>query len=277
MNKISVVIVTKNSFRDKDGSIETVLASLDGQSHRNFKIALIDNGSTPADQEQLKVVVNQFTRLNVDVRNADFAGVAPARNQGASLISSDIIVFMDDDSVLLHPKTIDLIIKASMDSSYGYGAVRMWTDRSWYQSNKVQVNLDARAGEFTRLIKASGEPDPTIRRKSNNKYLNRSFIGNFGFVKREPFEKIGGWPECFTGYGCEDDAMAFLLFKEFGRPYIFSSLQVGHVTHDINELSFERYEQNLVVYRSFLARHGVSKFHIGDLMYQSFEREITES
>lgn len=276
MKEVLVVIVTKNSFRDKDGSIETVLAALDGQFSCNFGVALVDNGSIQSDQEQLRSLAQKFSNLDLHLQFENFPGVAQARNRGARAFASELILFMDDDSVLLKQNSIDRILEVSKKHDYGYGAPRLWTDRNWYRLHKDAVNKSASAGDFTQLIAASGEPDPAIRRKSSNRYLNRSFIGNFGFVKREAFLTIHGWPEYFNGYGCEDDAMSFLLYKEFGRPYIFTDPAVAHITHEINELSFESYEANLNKYREFLEKHGAKKFHIGDLLYDCSARDIIE-
>lgn len=95
----------------------------------------------------------------------------------------------------------------------------------------------------------------------------RTYIGNFGFIKRSALEKIGFWNEHFIGYGLEDDCIAFLLYLNFGEPVRFDSIHVIHVWHEIAEQNYMQLENNKQIFRKILLKQGVAKFHSGHLLY----------
>lgn len=46
MNELSIVIITYNNYKLKNGTIETLLLSLDAQSDIVFDVIVVDNCST---------------------------------------------------------------------------------------------------------------------------------------------------------------------------------------------------------------------------------------
>ena len=70
-----------------------------------------------------------------------------------------------------------------------------------------------------------------------------SFIGNFGLIKREVFEKINGFPTIYKGWGMEDTHLMYSLclnnydYGLFGE----KGIKVYHLNHTIeNHASFVR-------------------------------------
>lgn len=85
----SVVVCT----RRRANLLERCLASLTALGHRSYEIVVVDN--TSGDPQTERVAARAGARL---VREPD-AGLARARNTGASAAYGEVIAFIDDDGV----------------------------------------------------------------------------------------------------------------------------------------------------------------------------------
>jgi predicted glycosyltransferase involved in capsule biosynthesis len=95
-----------------------------------------------------------------------------------------------------------------------------------------------------------------------------SFPGNFGFVKRDLFEEIGGFDSRFIGYGGEDDFIAYLLFRNCpdGFKFLFDEISVAHINHPIaNGKRAAELGQGYEMYMQLLKSQGVKSFNINIL------------
>ena len=111
-------------------------------------------------------------------------------------------------------------------------------------------------------------PDPIVRGKKNNRHLIRTYIGNFGFVRKDVLKDVGMWNEDYLGYGVEDDTMAFKLYMKYGRPLIFKDLSVVHVWHNIKEKNYIELETNRKKFEEILNKNKVKVFHVGRILYE---------
>src|SRR5581483_4921381 len=97
-DSISVIIPTKDRLDD----IERCVASTRRQKHLPDEVIVIDQSREPYQLEpfpQLRHVYSPFIK-----------GAASARNVGAMLAKSDILLFVDDDVELL-PNTIAILME----------------------------------------------------------------------------------------------------------------------------------------------------------------------
>jgi glycosyltransferase involved in cell wall biosynthesis len=202
-------------------------------------------------------LIEQHPLLRLQLIERSDRGVAAARNSGFYRSEGQVVLFIDDDSLPLSADALLDVFSQADGAVYGYGAQRLWTDARRYPEPHEQIDQNIARGDFRPLRAICGRPQPSLRQKDSTKYLERTFIGNFGFVRRAALAAIGGWPEEFIGYGCEDDLMAFLLYRRWGGPQILSNLQVAHITHGLSPRSFEEYQKNLALYQRILAAHGV--------------------
>ena len=161
---LSIVIVTHNNFTDKYGCIENVITNLLKQKDVLFEVIIVDNNSYKYDVQQLKKLQSKYEGLVVSYSKIN--NISCGRNIGAKLAKSDLILFVDDDMILVDDNTLYDVYKVAQQSAYGYSATRLWTLEGWYEKNKL---------EFDRLIqnkeKVLGKylilPDPKIRNKKN--------------------------------------------------------------------------------------------------------------
>lgn len=97
--KVSVIIPTYNG-RQKIG---TLLESLEEQSYKDFDIVVVVDGSTDGTVELLKQWQARQKKLRVLVQ--ENKGRAGARNAGARVARSELLIFFDDD-VQVHPECV---------------------------------------------------------------------------------------------------------------------------------------------------------------------------
>lgn len=268
---LSIVIVTHNNFTNKYGCIENVITNLLKQKDVVFEVIIIDNNSDKYDIQQLKKLHLKYENLVVSYSAIN--NISCGRNIGAKLAKSDLILFMDDDMILIDDTTLYDVCKLAQQSSYGYSATRLWTLEGWYEKNKL---------DFDKLIQGKEKiigkylilPDPKIRNKKNVRHLARTYIGNFGFIKKDVLETIGFWDETYKGYGLEDDDMALKLYLKYGLPKILQKIEVAHISHPIKETNYIELEKNKLIFDKKLKKYGIKVFHIGRLMYE--ESDILE-
>ena len=90
------------------------LESLKRQTHKDFKIVLIDDGSTDNSSKIAKDFAD--SNPNVEYVRQENKGLGGARNTGLNLVDTKYAAFLDSDDVLA-PKTVELI-RAKLDK-YG--------------------------------------------------------------------------------------------------------------------------------------------------------------
>ena len=263
---LSVVLLTYKNFTLKCGCIEHVLLALIHQTGVRLQLIVVDNGSDLDEHKTLKASLKKHapgsTLLHCN------ASIAAGRNAGASFALSDLIIFIDDDCILLQSDALQQVCNFAQVSSHGYGAIRYWTpEGGWFAENASRLLSELAQGHTPTLQNNLCEPCATLREKLSTKYLMRSFIGHFGFVRKKLFKKTGGFPQQFFGYGLEDDAFSFLCY--FLEPTFQSlqAIQVIHVSHELLGSQFKQLALNQKTYSEFLQTRGVKNFHIGRLLY----------
>lgn len=179
----------------------------------------------------------------------------------------ETLVFLDDDTVLIEKNTLLLVSELSPKSVYGYSAIRYWTAPGWYEKNKSTIDNNIKNDKLEHYGIEYVLPNPNIREKNDNRHLIRTYIGNFGFVNRSAFEKIGLWDTSYSGYGVEDDAAAFSLYSTYGRPVLLSDIAVVHINHQISKGNFFELSRNRKKFYEFLKSRGIKEFHVGRLLY----------
>lgn len=267
--KISVVILTHNSYTEKSGSIEFVINSYLNRQSLLFEIIVVDNGSDNDNAKQLETFCSDKPLIKIINTRTTIGG---ARNIGVKNASGTHIIFNDDDTIPLGNNILDQISTYCTKGSYGYGANRLWSpDIDWIKSHSADITAALSNKNWDYLHKLSLKPSQNIRDKNDIsvKMLTRSFIGNFGFISVKDFIAVGGFPE-YPGYGCEDDAFAFLCYLKLGKPVILNDeISVLHISHPINSLNLQQLENNKILLQKLFEQHGCKHFHISRVLFSS--------
>lgn len=121
-DKISIIMPTYNRANVIDAAIRSAIS----QSHKNFELIIVDDGSTDETQE----VVNKFKDQRITYTyNKRTKGVSGARNTGLDIASGDWVFFLDSDNKW-RDKFIEFMLKHANDSksSSGYCAANVCDD-----------------------------------------------------------------------------------------------------------------------------------------------------
>lgn len=189
---ISVIIVTHNNYGLKNGCIESVILSLLVQKNIELEIIVVDNASSDEDVEQLENYIFSLKNKSIVLVKNVINNISSGRNLGAKFASGNVLVYMDDDMILPNKNIIFRLGEFAANHIYGYAAVRQWTEENWYNRNKNEVNELLISDDDEICIRVS-RPNPEIRRKKIDRHLIRTYIGNFGFIRKEALTNIGFW------------------------------------------------------------------------------------
>lgn len=100
---ISIIVPLYN----KEAYIKKTLASVLGQSFRDFELIVVNDGSTDSSA----IIVNDINDSRLKVINIEHAGVSEARNKGIATAKFSWISFLDSDD-WWEPNFLDEITKA---------------------------------------------------------------------------------------------------------------------------------------------------------------------
>lgn len=189
-----VVIATK----DRPDALARCLLGLIDQTHRDFGVVVVDDGS----EVPLREVVEQarFSDLRCTVIRTENAGPASARNTGAGAATGDYLVFVDDD-VLADRRLVEVHLRAVVQPhapehpivSFGpFVQPADWVPTPWNLWEARQARKEAEA-------MLAGAYEPTWR---------QFHTGN-NCVPRAAFEAAGGFDTDFKR--AEDDEFALRL------------------------------------------------------------------
>jgi len=267
MVELSTILLMHPQNKD---SIEAVLMSVLEQNYSDFEVILVDGGKSLG--KKCKKYTNKY-ELPAKIVNAPLESpISVARNLGVSKSEGDTVIFLDGDTILCDENAFSKIVEHAKHFSHGYGSKRFWT----YPPLYFEKNIDAyksciKKGEFDWAVDSSRAiwPSNGIDRGSGYRDLQGySFIGNFGFAQRDLFDSVGGYSTLFKTYGCEDDYLAYCLYKK--NPAGFKRLfeiPVLHVNHPVihKDTGKEGHSSNFELLRSLYLKDGFSFFNINVL------------
>jgi GT2 family glycosyltransferase len=157
---------------DREHEVDRLLSSLDAQSHRGFRVILVDQN----DDDRLERVLAAHPALE-SVRVRSERGLSRARNAGLEHVTAEVVAFPDDDCVY----ATDLLERVG-----------------------ARLAGDALDGLSGRVVDAEGrsspswKPDPALLEPDNlwNR-VNSTAI----FLRRRIVEEVGPFDERL-GLGC---------------------------------------------------------------------------
>lgn len=149
--EVSIIMPAFNRGR----SIEKAVASVIGQTHSNWRLIIIDDGSTDDTRERLERFKDDDRILYVWQENS---GVSSARNRGLSLASGEYVFYLDSDNawrqdflktmiVFLAYRRLDAayaglhVIGDENITQYYRGDLFSW--RECYKDNYIDMNIYA--------------------------------------------------------------------------------------------------------------------------------------
>ncbi|HUT22157.1 MAG TPA: bis-aminopropyl spermidine synthase family protein [Candidatus Bipolaricaulota bacterium] len=262
--KLSCIILSCDPGKAKGNCILHCLTAIFAQKFKYFEVILIENSHHK--KNNIPLIRDTVRELNKRrptpiafslINNKQSYGYGKARNIGAERASSNLLVFVDDDTIILDNSAFQKIFCLSRNFDYGYGAKRLWTRQGWFPKNTKKILNKMENGEIGFLKHNAGLPPALFRDPFFQNIKQSTFIANFGFCKKDIFKKLGGFPN-YSGYGFEDDFLMFRLYELGYRFMLMNDFLVIHVSHraGINQQS------NLVEYFLALIERGYFSFHV---------------
>lgn len=200
---VSFVVVTYNR---KDDLSET-LSLLRAQTYRPIEIIVVDNNSSDGTELLFKGEFNApFIRY---IRLTKNRGVAGGRNVGIQQARGEIIIFLDDDALMIGPDSTQKIVeKFATDKSIGVLAFK-------------SINY------YTKQVAREEFPHRNKSLNPDVEFETTYFIGVAHAIRREVFTKISLYPEDFF-YGFEELDLSFRVLNAGYRIIYFPSVTVLH-------------------------------------------------
>jgi len=228
MARVSIVIPTYNRARLLREAIQSALA----QTHPDREVIVVDDGST----DETADVIAEFGDA-VSYLRQENAGVAAARNHGASVATGDYLHFLDSDDIL-HPQAIERLLAvmgAHPAAGLAYG----------------QTSVGTADGPPSPLfVPDATRPAGACPGASELRHLLRRNYIHLGaaLLRRSVWERIGGFNPAFQSI-CEDwdvwvRAATVGAVEYVPRVVLGYRLQPDGLTSHYNARNVDRYLAN---------------------------------
>lgn len=225
---VSLVILAWNAWDETQGCLDSLLPTLAAHD----EVIVVDNGSSDATPEQLATY--PWVRV---VRNEENRGFAAGCNQGAEIATREILVFLNNDTVLAGSWIEPLVEPLASEAVVACGP------RSNFVSGPQLVAQPGyAAGDHEGLARfvaawrtAHGTSVSEVRR----------LVGFCLAVRASSFRALGGFDEGYEVGGYEDDDLCRRLAEAGGSLVIAHGSYVhhtGHRTFDANEVDWAAQE-----------------------------------
>lgn len=119
MNDLVSIIVPVYNRQDY---LPDCILSIQSQSHQNYEVILIDDGSTDNTSQLCREYAD--TDQRVTVLTGAHAGVSAARNLGLDSAKGDFVFFVDSDDVI-HPLLLETLVRSMQEHNAAMGGTRV--------------------------------------------------------------------------------------------------------------------------------------------------------
>jgi GT2 family glycosyltransferase/tetratricopeptide (TPR) repeat protein len=220
----SIVILAWNAWKETQACLESLRPTLGLRD----QVIVVDNGSRDATRARLKL----FSWVEV-VSNRENRGFARGCNQGAALARNDIIVFLNNDTVLTG-HWLDALVAPFDDPLVGATGPRS----NFVPGPQVADGASYLAADWVAMRRFAR----TWERDHRDEVSDTDRLVDFCLaVRRSAFDEIGGFDEAYEAGGIEDDDLCHRLLSSGRRLRIAHGSYVhhsGHRTVDFNHVDW---------------------------------------
>jgi GT2 family glycosyltransferase len=183
----SIIIINYKTEQLTINCVNSILALPDN----NREIIVIDNAS---GESSVKIIENELGGKIKLIKNQINLGFAGANNQGAALAQGDFLLFLNSDTIIkdnIFKNIENLFIN---DSQIGIISPRLKTENNNYQ--KMAFGLFP---TFWKIITRKSQKEINI--ESSEKQREVDWVSGCSlFIKKDVFNKTGGWDDNFFLY-----------------------------------------------------------------------------
>ena len=218
---LSIIIPTKNRKEDLLECINSIVR----QNPLPFEIIVVDQSSNQDDAEQIiKSTVNNRARLVYWYDNK-IEGLTNARNIGIKYCSGELVLFLDDDAVLLDKCIHNLLYIFENDAKKEIGGIGLAIVNEHGSFRAVASEYIFCHGPFRSFFRYSyfQRHFSHIKQKL---FLSR-MIGGCACYRRAIFDQFK-FDENYKGYSSgEDQIFSFVVSKKF-KTYLTPLVMIEH-------------------------------------------------
>jgi glycosyltransferase involved in cell wall biosynthesis len=240
--EIDVVIPTYNNNKLKKFSLYFTIRSILAQSVQPRNIIIVENCNL---SETKKIIHNEFGKLvNIIDGTLIPENISFARNLGVKHGYSELIIFIDDDVVIGRNDTFEKIIKKMKFLDFYCAAERYWTYPDWntYLERSFLINHIQHI-----LYQKSFLPKSVDRSTGEQSFHEFTYIGHFGAIRRDVFEKNNGYDENYCGWSYQDtDLMMRLCADRYNFELMYlDNISVYHLAHAVDKSHYININKDL--------------------------------
>lgn len=162
---LTIVIPCKN---EKSILVEALYCLKDQKNIKGVKIIIAD--SSTDNTLSLVRFFNQFAKLNIEYTNGGLPSIA--RNNGAKLVTTSYVLFLDADTYIYNSKLINSCLDICINGNYDLVTCKFTTDKKYNWAYRI----------FDMFQWYSSITKPFA-------------LGGFMLFKTETFNKLGGFNE----------------------------------------------------------------------------------
>lgn len=237
MISIDIIIPTAKNIEESNFSICYTIRSILSQNYQPCNIIVVENTPNTGIRTVLQA---QFGNLVHVINGLDKpVNISYARNLGVKSSTSDIILFMDDDVIIGHNDSLERIVRIMNHNDFCCGAYRYWTTIEWHK----YLSLDYQMNHNLQILKAKSFLPQSIERTTGNRNCSEfTYIGNFGAIKRDVFNAIGGFDEQYEGWLYQDtDIMMRLCFNNYHYQIMsYTDMYCYHLAHPADKQLYRK-------------------------------------
>jgi len=266
MNKLSIIIVNYNVKQFLENLIVSIKNAV-----REIKneIIVVDNAS---DDGSIEMIKQKFPEIKL-IANQENKGFGAANNQGLKIANGKYILLINPDTIVKEDTFNKLIEYLNSNDKIGMATCKVL-------NNDGTLQLACRRsfpGPWTSFTKVTGLsrlfPKSKLFAKYNLTYLDENktyevdaISGSFMMMKREVYEKIGGFDSDFFMYG-EDLDFCYRTQKAGYKIYYFHETEIIHYKGESTKRS--SIDETNVFYEAmqlFVKKHLSTSFLVSGIL-----------
>ncbi len=258
-NSVSIIIV---SFNTNHLTKQCLLSLVPGIENFQAEIIVVDNCSNDGSQAMIR---SDFPNVRL-LELAQNIGFGPANNRGAAVAQGEFLLLLNSDTVV-HPGAIAGLMEfASQHPEVVAVGPRLLNGDGTLQKGCWRFpSLIRLAGDSVGLWRLLRRPGNYLTSEYEETHPVDFIIGACMLIRREAFEKAGGFDENFFMYAEETD-LCRRLEAQGGQTYYYPHSRVTHlgggsqVSPGCRSAQFQTSQE--LYYKKYYGRLGLAAYKI---------------
>lgn len=243
--KISVIIPTFN----RASIISQTINSLLVQTHKEWELVIIDDGST----DETKKMLQRYLTKNIRYTRTPHRGTPNAWNLGAKKSKNDYL-FLTADDVTLHPNCLKTLAETAQNlPQKNLGAI---APRLTYTADIAFPREEKSTRKYARIDLITGDVTGSFNIETK-KTLELPIIHGYSLVNKKAFLQVGGFDEkTYKGNYWREETDLWLRMKKRGyKLYYQPRAKIYCQKGTIQGGQWSNVKESLLLYECYVLRN----------------------